>query len=122
MTTAEKQGELWGTLAEDWAFKAEPASKPFWQAILDSAQVVKGTRILDIGCGGGGLAVLAAERGAIVHGFDASQALLDISQKRVPTGTFVRGDCQQLPFDDASFDVVTACNCIQFADDQCRAV
>ena len=122
MTTAEKQGELWGARAEDWAFKTEPASIPFWQAILDSAQVGKGTRLLDIGCGGGGLTVLAAERGAMVQGFDASQALLDIAQKRVPDGKFTLGDCQQLPFDDGSFDVVTACNCIQFADDQRLAV
>ena len=122
MPTAEIQGELWGAKARDWTYKTEPCSIPLWTAILDAAKVGANTKLLDIGCGGGGLAVLAAQRGAEIYGLDASRALLDISSERVPKGTFEIGDSQALPFKNATFDVVTACNCIQFVEDQRKAV
>jgi SAM-dependent methyltransferase len=54
-----------------------------------------------------------AERGFEVEGIDHSQAMLDIAQEKVRARGFedrVRlrtGDVRALPFDDASFDLVT---------------
>jgi ubiquinone/menaquinone biosynthesis C-methylase UbiE len=42
-----------------------------------------GTRVLEIGCGTGDLAVMMAEQGAIVTGIDASPAMLSEAHKRV---------------------------------------
>lgn len=116
MGSSEEQGKLWGARARDWAELFEPMSKPIWVAMLASAKVGKGTRFLDLGCGGGGASVLAHDRGAQVAGLDASGALVDIARERVPTGDFRVGDLEKLPFDDNSFDVTFASLSIMFAN------
>lgn len=45
--------------------------------------VTPGVRMLDIGAGTGTLAILAAERGASVLGFDVSAAMLEVAEERV---------------------------------------
>ena len=44
--------------------------------MLNAAGVEESTRFLDVGCGGGGASVLAAERGAQISGLDAAEGLL----------------------------------------------
>jgi ubiquinone/menaquinone biosynthesis C-methylase UbiE len=122
MGTALVEGELWGAHAEDWAFKAEPTTKPLWQATLRACEVGPGTQLLDVGCGAGGLSALAASMGAAVHGLDASAALIEIARRQAPSGAFDVGDVESLPYPQGSFDVVTACNVLQFAGDRRRAV
>ena len=115
MGSSEVQGKLWGVAAQDWAKLFEPMSRPIWVAMLDSAEVNRETRLLDIGCGGGGSSVLAAERGVQVTGLDAAEALVDIARERVPDGNFRVGDLEELPYDDNSFDVAFASMSIMFA-------
>lgn len=67
-------------------------------------------------------AQIAATRGAHVSGFDAAEALLAIARERVPDGEFRLADLEDVPFDDASFDVVTGFNSFQFAGDPVRAL
>lgn len=114
--------DLWGVHAEDWAFKAEPTTEPLWRAVLEATRVGPGTALLDIGCGGGGLCVLAERLGATVSGLDASESLIGIARRRVPGGSFQAGDLGSLPYENSAFDSVIACNSIQFANDQLRAV
>ena len=115
MSSSEMQGKLWGAAAKDWAELFEPMSMPIWVAMLDSVNVKKGTRFLDLGCGGGGSSVLANERGAQVSGLDAAEALVAIARDRVPNGDFRVGDLEELPYDDNTFDVVFASMSIMFA-------
>lgn len=115
MGSSEIQGKLWGAAAKDWAELFEPMSKPIWVAMLDSVNIKKGTRFLDLGCGGGGSSVLANERGAQVSGLDAAEALISIARGRVPDGDFRVGDLEELPYDDNSFDVAFASMSIMFA-------
>ncbi len=122
MASSTIQGDLWGVYAEDWAYRTEPGTAALWRTILDECEVAPGNELLDLGCGGGGLAVLAAERGATVSGYDASESLSRIAARRVPSGDFQLGDLESLPYADASFDIVTACNSLQFCDDQKKAV
>lgn len=122
MASAQIQGPLWGAHADDWAHRAEPTTAPLWRALLDALEVGKGTELLDVGCGGGGLATEAAARGARVAGLDASENLIAIAGSRVPGGRFEQGDFESLPFDAGSFDVVTACNVLQFVDDRGAAL
>jgi len=114
MGSSEVQGRLWGAAAKDWAELFEPMSKPIWIAMMDSVEVKKGTRFLDLGCGGGGSSVLANERGAQVSGLDAAEALITIARDRVPDGDFRVGDLQELPYYDNSFDVTFASMSIMF--------
>ncbi len=118
MGSAETQGALWGTAAKDWADLQEPQHRPLFEAMLDQANVVNGTRFLDAGCGGGGASVLAAARGANVSGLDAAAAMIEVAQERIPAGDFRTGDIQELPFDDNAFDAVIAANSVQYSEDR----
>lgn len=67
------------------------------------------TRLLDVGCGTGRFAVLAAERlGARVWGVDASAEMLREARTRPGAGGvgWRRADATKLPFKDGWFDAV----------------
>jgi SAM-dependent methyltransferase len=122
MGSAAVQGDLWGAAARDWAELQDPMSTPLWEAMLAAAGVGPGTKFLDAGCGAGGASALAAERGARVSGFDASEALLAIARERVPEGDFRSGDLEALPYPDGAFDAVFAANSVQYAADPVAAL
>jgi SAM-dependent methyltransferase len=113
--TADVNGPLWGARADDWANIQEGTVRPVYEAVLERTRVTSGTHYLDVGCGAGKAAQIAAVRGAQVSGIDAAEALLDIARLRTPEGDFRRGDMEELPFDDHSFDVVTGFNSFQYA-------
>ena len=122
MGSAQIQGQLWGVQARNWADLMEKMVLPIYHVVLDKTNVGRGTRLLDIGCGTGMAAQLAAKLGAIVTGLDASEAELVIARERVPNGDFRCGEMEELPYADASFDVVTAFNSLQFADNPLHAL
>lgn len=122
MGTAQEEGELWGAKASVWAEKCERVCLPLWNAMLDASNVGKGTRLLDLGCGGGGASVLAAERGATVSGFDASANLLEIARERAPGAEFLQGDMEELPYESGAFDIIFAANSLQYVGDKNRAL
>lgn len=69
-------------------------------------------KVLDVGCGTGQLALIAARAGAQVTGCDIATNSLErararASQERL-NATFDEGDAEALPYDDAQFDVVTS--------------
>jgi SAM-dependent methyltransferase len=88
-----------------------------WEAIADAAGVAGGTSLLDLGCGDGGFCAFAAERGAIVHGIDAEPDSIAQAIQAVPGGEFRLGLMETLPWSDATFDVVTSFNAMQYALD-----
>jgi SAM-dependent methyltransferase len=122
MDSAKLQGQLWGGAARDWAELAEPVQAPFFEAALDALEIESGTRLLDAGCGAGLALVLAARRGAVVTGLDASAGLLEVARERLPEADLREGDLAALPYEDGSFDAVTAFNSIQYADDPTSAL
>lgn len=67
-------------------------------------------RILEIGCGAGNNLWFAAREGFDVTGLDGSDAAMDFARKRFAEeglqGEFITGDFTDLPFADASFDIV----------------
>lgn len=79
-----------------------------------AALVRPGDAVLDVACGTGDLTLLFArtEAGRVV-GLDFTPEMLDLARAKsgrlapalVPE--FIRGDAQNLPFDDASFDAVS---------------
>src|SRR3954469_23609657 len=115
MGTSKEQADQWAPGARDWADYNEPTCTPFYQAVLDATGVGEGTKLLDVGCGGGFALLLAALRGATVSGFDATKALVDIARERGPAASLTVADMDDpLPYDTGAFDVVTAFNTIQF--------
>lgn len=73
---------------------------------------VRGSHILDYGCGSGGNSVLLANRGAHVSGVDISPHLVSLARRRMeingrPRGaSFVVCSGYDLPFPDRSIDIV----------------
>jgi len=122
MTTGQIHGELWGRGARDWARFQEPNSRPIYDAVHGRLAIGNGARLLDVGCGPGGAALLAAQRGARVAGLDASPGSIEVARERVPDGDFRVGDMETLPWPDGSFDAVTGFNSFQFAGNPVAAL
>lgn len=82
-------------------------------------------RVLDVACGSGNAALIAARRYCEVTGVDYVPQLLERGRQRAAAeGTqvdFRQGDVQQLPVDTGSFDVVLSVFGVMFAPDQTRA-
>jgi SAM-dependent methyltransferase len=78
--------------------------------LFDRLGIGFGTRFIDIACGSGFAAYLAAERNAQVSGLDAAETLVAIARARTPSGDFHVGDMFELPFANSSFDVATSFN------------
>lgn len=119
--SASRWGPLWGSRATDWA-AVEQRQLPTYQEALRRIEVGAGDRVLDIGCGSGVFLHLGAERGASVAGIDASEALVEIARIRVSDADVRVGDMEQLPWTDASFDLVTGFNSFFFATDMVGAL
>jgi ubiquinone/menaquinone biosynthesis C-methylase UbiE len=94
----------------EWAYLAEPYARPANELLFDRLDIGDGVRVIDIACGSGFAAHLAAERNAQVAGLDAAEALVSIARVRTPDGDFRVGDMFDLPFADNSFDVATSFN------------
>jgi len=122
MGSAEVQGELWGRAPQAWADYQEPQMRPIYEVTLEALEPLPGKALLDAGCGAGLVVRLAADRGAIVSGLDASAPLLAVARGRIPGADLRTGEIEALPYGDASFDIVTAFNAIQYASDPAAAV
>ena len=76
----------------------------------------RGGRVLDVGCGTGILMESLPRFGPTVVGLDYSATALEFCRER-GAERLVLGSGDRLPFDDASFDVVTAIGVIEHIDD-----
>jgi SAM-dependent methyltransferase len=98
------------------------AFRPAWQAVADAAGIAPATSLLDLGCGDGAFCAFAASLGATVHGLDVEPDSIAQALERVPGAGFHLGLMEDLPWPDASFDVVTAFNAVQYALDPAMAL
>lgn len=99
---------------------------PAARAVVEQAAPNEGERVLDIGCGTGSGALLAAERGAKVTGIDPAERLLELARASASAhaldATFTRGEAERLPIDDATADAVISVFGVIFASDARAAV
>ena len=100
--------EGWGRRATDFSSLSEPSNCREYVAVHHRLGVDEGDRLLDVACGSGLSLELARLRGAVCAGIDASQRLAAVARDRNPSADIRVGDMHALPWDDATFDVVTS--------------
>ncbi|HEX6586977.1 MAG TPA: class I SAM-dependent methyltransferase [Solirubrobacterales bacterium] len=92
---------------------------------VDAAAVSENDAVLDVACGSGNATIPAARTGAEVTGLDLTPELLEAGRVNAAEAgvkiDWVEGDAEQLPFDDASFDVVISVFGCMFAPDHRKA-
>ena len=112
MASAAIDGVPRGTRRQDWPPLPEPEHRPLHRAVLTALGPVAGARLLDVGCGVGLMLRSAESRGALVSGVDTAVELLEIARWALPDADLRVGDVDALPFDNGTFDVVTACTAV----------
>jgi SAM-dependent methyltransferase len=94
---------------------------PVAEGVVGLAGPLDGKTVVDVGCGTGNAALLAAEAGASVTGIDPAQRLLDVASaeaaRRGLDATFTVGEATSIPLPDASADVVLSVFGAIFAPD-----
>src|SRR4051812_504064 len=77
---------------------------------LVSCNIPSGTQVLDVACGAGQTALPMARSGSHVTGVDIASNLIEEARNRARSEglqvQFDEGDAEQLPYEDASFDIV----------------
>jgi len=99
---------------------------PAAQAVVTAAAVHAGERVLDLGCGSGNVALIAARAGAHVTAVDPAARLLEVTGAAAQQdGLDVQlrlAEASSLPFADASFDAVLSNFAVIFAPDPSAAI
>lgn len=88
-------------------------------AMIGLAGEVSGRRVLDAGCGSGPLSAALREGGAIVTGFDASPAMVELARRRLgqDVSLLVADLGEPLPFADGAFDDVVGSLVLHYLKD-----
>jgi len=78
-----------------------------------------GSKVLDVACGTGNLAIAAARKGCVVAGLDLASNLVLQARARAQRESldidFTQGDAELLPYADATFDAVLSMYGVMFA-------
>lgn len=86
----------------------ESGARQFYEGLA----VAPGARVLDVGCGSGQLALIAARAGAKVTGCDIAENWIDDARKRAAAeglaATFEVADAEAMPYEDGAFDMVAS--------------
>jgi len=94
---------------------------PAAEVVVARAEPLAGKVVVDVGCGTGNAALLAASLGARVIGVDPAPRLLEVARAEAEARrldvTFVPGDAAALPLEDASVDAVLSVFAVIFAPD-----
>ena len=86
----------------------EGSAREFYERLT----ITPGSQLLDVGCGSGQFALMAAKDGIEVTGVDLADNLVERARARAQAeglrARFEEADAESLPFEDASFDVVVS--------------
>jgi SAM-dependent methyltransferase len=103
----------------DYPLMVDTFLLPLGPRLVDACGIESGTRVVDVASGTGNAAIPAAQRGAKVTASDLTPELLDAGKARPEAAgldiTWTPADAENLPFEDASFDVVMSSIGVMFA-------
>jgi SAM-dependent methyltransferase len=129
-TTTDEDRALKAKHAAMWASGNYPAVAgevvgALGGTLVETLDVQRGQRVLDVAAGTGTSAIPAARRGAQVTATDLTPELLQVGRAAAAADgldlTWQTADAEALPFGDASFDVVMSCIGVMFAPHHQRA-
>jgi len=114
-----------GARAADWGVGHYESTAeqllPAARAVVQSAAIRPGEHVLDLGCGTGTAALLAAEHTVQVTAVDPAPRLLEVARARAASAgrkvAFLPGEAASLPVGDASVDVILSVFAVIFAPD-----
>jgi len=114
----ERHAAMWGSAPFE---RIASTLAEMHKAIIDTVDGRTGDRWLDVGCGTGELTFMAVETGSDVTGSDLAPALIETARRQAAERgagvTFDVADVEALPYEDASFDIVTSSVGAIFAPD-----
>jgi ubiquinone/menaquinone biosynthesis C-methylase UbiE len=102
--------------------------RPLAQQLVERASLRPGERVLDVGCGTGIVARLAAERiepGGSVTGLDVNPGMLAVAKEVTPpdvSAQWHQASADAMPLPDDGFDAVLCQMSLQFVPDRPRAL
>jgi SAM-dependent methyltransferase len=103
----------------DYPSMVETFLTPLGPRLVRACALVPGASVLDVAAGTGNASIPAAEAGARVTASDLTPELLEAGRGRAAAAgvelDWVTADAEQLPFEDASFDVVMSAIGVMFA-------
>lgn len=104
----KRQREMWASFGPTAMFTTPVAGH-----LVRFAGITEGQRVLDVGTGTGVMAITAARLGARVTALDLTPELLEQAREnagiaQVEHIEWTEGDAENLPYPDASFDVVVS--------------
>ena len=96
----------WSEKAQSYGLLTGRITARLVEPLLDAAGAAAGMHVLDVGTGPGYAARRAAERGAVATGVDIAEEMVALARSRNDAIRFLRGDAEELPFPDRSFDAL----------------
>jgi SAM-dependent methyltransferase len=113
MTNSQDQVRQWGAVAEAYVHSSFHAAGPDLRRLVAEAGFSGHERVLDLGCGAGHTSLACASHVDAVVGVDVTPQMVAAAsalarERALSNVEFRVADVQALPFDDASFDVVTS--------------
>lgn len=112
----------WGLTSADYAKYRQGPPDRFYEKLLALDIGLKNQKILDLATGTGVLARKFAEQGAISSGVDISTNQIEQAKKLAVNNNlkidFRVSSAESTPFDDQSFDVITANQCWLYFDEK----
>ena len=112
----------WSALAAQWSELWGSSGAPVHDALIAASGIHDGSRVLDVGCGSGEFLRAMGAIGAHACGIDPAPGMVEVARRVAPLADVRRGGAESLDWPDGSFDVVTAVNALQFADDTVDAL
>lgn len=113
----QRHRKMWGS--GNYPLMVETFLLPLGPRLVGAIGIQAGQRVLDVASGTGNAAIPAAQTGATVVASDLTPELLEAGSNRPEAAgldiTWTEADAENLPFDDASFDVVMSSIGVMFA-------
>ena len=117
----ERQAAMWGAAPFE---KIAETLVDMHDTLIAAVDAKPGEAWLDAGSGTGELAFRAAATGATVTGCDLAPALVETARRQAAERgleiPFEVADCENLPYPDASYDILTSSVGVIFAPDHAR--